>query len=133
VSTPAFSRLVDAVQWAVAVVAGAALVMLFTLEGAPADGDGEATTEDPPAAVTSDEDVVALGRAVYAEHCASCHGAAGGGGLGPPLGGVVDTYPDPADQVTFVAAGRGLMQGFDDVLSTEELEAVVAFTREGLG
>ena len=125
-----FSRLVDAVQWVVGVAAGAALVMLFTLSGSPGQAEdapaaGEAVAE--PAA----EEVVALGGDVYAEHCASCHGAAGGGGLGPPLAAVVESFSDPADQVAFVANGRGLMRGFADVLTAEELEAVVAFTRQG--
>lgn len=129
-----FSRAVDVVQWIVGVAAGAAVVMLFTLAGAPDDGDPSARDAvAEPADDVVDDALVALGGDVYAEHCASCHGSAGGGGLGPSLETVAETYPDPADQVAFVATGRGLMQGFDAVLSTEELEAVVAFTREDLG
>lgn len=75
------------------------------------------------------------GRDVYQRRCANCHGADGGGGTGPKLadGEVVAQYPDPADQRAIVADGRNAMPSFVGSLSTEQLDAVVRYTREVLG
>jgi cytochrome c oxidase subunit 2 len=75
------------------------------------------------------------GAAIFATRCAGCHGADGGGGFGPTLGGgvVAAKYPNLADQVAVVAKGRGSMPSFGDTLSTEQLAAVVAYTRDELG
>ena len=72
---------------------------------------------------------------IYATRCASCHGADGGGGFGPPLGGgiVVERYPNPADQIAVVTNGRGSMPSFAGSLTPEQIAAVVEFTRTGLG
>src|SRR5687767_8868217 len=45
--------------------------------------------------------------ALYASSCASCHGAAGGGGVGPKLSGgdVAKTFPDIADHVAWIKGG----------------------------
>ena len=74
------------------------------------------------------------GAAVYADNCASCHGAAGEGGRGPALAGgaVVEAFPEAADQVVVVTDGQGGMPAFGDRLSAEEIDAVVEFTRSGL-
>ena len=47
------------------------------------------------------------GSAVYGPKCASCHGADGGGGVGPGFtgGGPSATFPDPVDQVRWVILG----------------------------
>jgi mono/diheme cytochrome c family protein len=75
-----------------------------------------------------------LGREVYAARCASCHGESGGGGAGPSVRGerIVERYPDIADQIAVVADGRNGMPAFEDVLSPEQIEAVVRYTREVL-
>jgi mono/diheme cytochrome c family protein len=88
----------------------------------PLGADGEA---DP---------TLLLGREIYGNRCASCHSSDGGGRNGPRLnsGRVIERYPDPAEQLAFVAAGRGGMPGFGDDFSPEQLEAVVAYTREVL-
>ena len=89
----------------------------------PAGPDGSA---DP---------VLLTGRDIFSTRCATCHGADGGGGQGPKLddGRVLDSFPDLADQVTVIGEGRGAMPGFDGLLSHEEIEAVVRYTREVLG
>ena len=52
-------------QWLVGVAAATAVVLLFTLDGAP----------DPdPAPVGETEQLLDQGRAVYAPTCSSCHG-----------------------------------------------------------
>jgi len=74
------------------------------------------------------------GQAVYASACRSCHGATGGGGGSTPAlnNGIVDRFPDKADQVAVVADGRGGMPGYSDRLSDEEISAVVDYIREVL-
>lgn len=87
-----------------------------------------AVPQRAPAAPAAD---LALGRAVYEQYCAGCHGRLGEGVLGPELAGVVlTTYPDPAQQIELVRAGtsRG-MPPFADRLSAAQIDAVVAYTR----
>ena len=78
--------------------------------------------------------VLADGRAVYAKHCASCHGRSGGGGQGPRLnnGAVVAAYSDIDDQVVVVADGKGTMPSFVERLTDRQIEAVTRYTREVL-
>ena len=98
-----------------------------------------------------DPEVVALGRALYAEHCASCHGAdregqgnwrvPGADGLmpAPPHDETGHTWHHP-DPLLFeitkygteaVVGGdyRSNMRGFGDVLSDEEIVAVLAWIK----
>lgn len=88
----------------------------------PAGADG---TVDPE---------LALGREVFAARCVSCHGEAGGGGRGPNITGdrMAERFPDPADQVAVITAGRNGMPAFEDVLSPEQIAAVVRYTRDVL-
>jgi cytochrome c oxidase subunit II len=82
-----------------------------------------------------DDPVLAQGQEIYQARCASCHGATGGGGLGPRLAGrMTERFPDIADQIALVTNGvRGTnMRAFGEVLSPEEIEAVVRYTREAL-
>ena len=50
------------------------------------------------------------GAALFAANCASCHGADGGGGVGPQLAGgaVVEQFPSVDDQITFVTRRQRL-------------------------
>lgn len=118
-------RLVDAVQYLTLAAVALTVVMLFLYD------------PDPPAIVVpaGSGDVNALGAEVYAARCAGCHGDEGEGAYGPALasGAVVVAFPDVADQVTLITEGRDAMPGFGTQLSPEEIDAVVAFTREGLG
>jgi mono/diheme cytochrome c family protein len=94
------------------------------------------TSTDTPALSgdQADDPQLVLGRQVFEDNCARCHGGSGGGGAGPKLsdGEVVDAFPEPADQVALVREGRDTMPSFADRLSAEEIEAVVRFTREAL-
>jgi mono/diheme cytochrome c family protein len=49
--------------------------------------------------------LAAEGDAVYGTSCASCHGAAGGGGVGPELTGVTQTFPDYESHVWWIVNG----------------------------
>jgi len=85
---------------------------------------------------TPSDPFLAQGQQVFNARCASCHGADGGGGIAPALAGrMVERFPDPADQVALIAGGvpGTSMRAFEDVLSAEEIEAVVRYTRESLG
>jgi mono/diheme cytochrome c family protein len=75
------------------------------------------------------------GAQIYQSSCAVCHGPDGEGGVGPELGGgaVVEAFPDVADQIVVVTNGRGAMPSFNRTLSTQEIQAVVDYTRKGLG
>jgi len=93
---------------------------------------------------------VVSGAQVYSQNCASCHGANGQGGVGPPLegGGSVETFPDEAAHIEWVKKGSqpvagqpygatgkiatGGMPGFEGSLSEEEIQAVVTYEREQL-
>lgn len=79
--------------------------------------------------------VLAVGRDVWSQHCASCHGNSGGGGSGPQLsdGKVVEAFPDAANEIQVILDGIGDMPGFAGKLSDSQLEAVVRYTREVLG
>jgi len=97
------------------------------------------------------------GAQVYvAAGCGACHGATGGGGVGPRLAGGESklTFPDEADQIAWIengsAASRGRSYGdparpggarppasggmpsFKAQLTPEEIIAVVAYTRDRL-
>ncbi len=74
------------------------------------------------------------GGALYAQHCASCHGPTGEGGIGPELAGVVvERYPDPEIHVLIVEAGRGAMPAFGARLTDDQIRAVVDYERTELG
>jgi mono/diheme cytochrome c family protein len=61
----------------------------------------QATLQPPPQAPSTP---IALGEQEYAG-CASCHGATGGGGVGPALAGVRTTWPDYRDHMVWVRLG----------------------------
>jgi mono/diheme cytochrome c family protein len=95
------------------------------------------------------------GAAIYTSNCASCHGPAGQGGVGPALenGESALTFPEEADHISWVQTGsgpfagqtygdpdreggprasKGLMPGFAGTLSDAEIQAVVTYEREEL-
>jgi mono/diheme cytochrome c family protein len=125
------------------------------LAGLPIWGLVYATTLEPP---TEPNDPLAVGEEIYTGQCATCHGATGGGGVGPALtdGDTLLTFPDFRDHVVWVRDGTaaanpdgtygdpereggartledlpGTMPAFGD-LSDEELLAVVRYEREQL-
>ena len=99
-------------------------------------------------------DPLVLGAQVFKASCASCHGAAGEGGVGPKLAGgeAVKTFPEVADHVSWVKTGsgpftgqkygdpnreggqhgpaKGIMPGFS-TLPESDIQAVVQYEREG--
>jgi mono/diheme cytochrome c family protein len=104
--------------------------------------------------------VLKEGESIYAVQCSGCHSGDGSGGQGRPLsnGEVLLTFPDPADHIAWVEGGSesvgagnpygdpnrpggqhiaeetagGPMPAFGDVLSEDEIVAVVRYEREVL-
>jgi mono/diheme cytochrome c family protein len=90
----------------------------------------------------------AEGQGLYSQ-CASCHGANGGGGVGPAFAGVTGTFSACTDHVEWVRLGssgwpeatygdsgkpvQGGMPGYDGVLSIEEIAAVAFYERVAFG
>lgn len=87
--------------------------------------DASASVAAADAAVLQ-ETAATDGAAVYAAHCASCHGGSGEGGMGPRL---VDSRraANETNVRNAVTYGRGMMPGFQAVLSEGELEGVIEF------
>lgn len=82
--------------------------------------------------VANGDPVLEQGRDIYIRQCASCHGAAGGGGRGTKIneGAVLAAFPEVADHVAVVRDGRGGMPAFSGRLTDDELDAVVRYSRE---
>ena len=116
-----FKRVVDVVQVLALVAAAVMVVALFANEPASTSSGGSTAAG-------------ADGAAIYASNCASCHGATGGGSVGPALGGgaVAESLPDEADQIQVITDGRGGMPSFDGRLSEAEIQAVTDYTRNDL-
>lgn len=75
---------------------------------------------------------IALGEQVYDQHCATCHGGQGEGGTGTALGNVtmLATSPDSFLRAAIAEGRSGTeMIGFQGVLSSDEIDGVVAFLR----
>ncbi|HLF99804.1 MAG TPA: cytochrome c [Acidimicrobiia bacterium] len=129
-----FTRIVNGVEVVALLAVGVFLVLLFANEpeeAVPAPV-GTTTVSDGAGAEGGDERVD--GAAVFASHCARCHGAAGEGLTAPALfdGRVARAFPDVANQIAFVKAGGGGMPSFGSLLSDAEIEAVVRYTRDEL-
>lgn len=104
---------------------------------------------------TREEGVLYEGGEIYAEHCASCHGAAGGGAVGPAFtnGAVITQFSSATDQVEWIAKGTDgflaegkarygsngdvdaaqNMPAFAEKLTAEELFLVTYYERVELG
>jgi mono/diheme cytochrome c family protein len=122
--------------WAMPVLV--ALPLWAVLYGG-AFGEREVAAEGP----------LATGATVYrSAGCSGCHGPTGGGGVGPAMDGVLETFPDFADHVSWIRTGstpfRGQPYGAtgkiatggmpgNESLSDEEVIAVVCHERITLG
>jgi mono/diheme cytochrome c family protein len=109
-------------------------------------------TLEPPTQVSP---VIAAGQDLYSANCGSCHGADGGGGVGPAFadGAVIETFSSYEDHVQWVTLGSAgwreevgdtygdpakpvlgfngqPMPTFEGVLSEEEILEVVRYERE---
>ncbi len=92
------------------------------------------------------------GRSIYADHCATCHGNRGQGGVGPALDHVLATWPSCDDQQRWISLGSegwkelvgptygatdteidAVMPGQADLLTDREIAMVAAFERVEYG
>jgi glucose/arabinose dehydrogenase/mono/diheme cytochrome c family protein len=97
----------------------------------------EETPEATPEPETDVEDETALiqqGQQVFSNQCTACHGAQGQAGVGPALAdNQFVTQADPEPVIDIVVHGQGQMPGFGDVLSDEQIAAVVSYIRNSFG
>ena len=111
----------------IAVVATAFFVVMLFVDEAPG-------TEQASSSRVTTTPVSVDAAALYQARCSGCHGATGGGGVGPRLAGrMEERFPDEAVQVLVVTKGSGAMPAFEGRLTDEEIKAVVEYTREELG
>jgi mono/diheme cytochrome c family protein len=125
---------------------GAFLIRCNVLTGEPITINGITVSPLP----TLDPELVAQGEPLYAQHCASCHGAnlegvpdwkiirPDGKLLPPPQDSSGHTWHHPDDLLISVIAEEGDpsysdMPGFRDVLTEEEMSAVLSFIKNSWG
>jgi predicted lipoprotein with Yx(FWY)xxD motif/cytochrome c5 len=97
--------------------------------------DEEATTEEASTESDDGVDMEALmtrGEDVFANVCARCHGAQGGGGEGPRLVGH-RRIDDTSHLISVVHSGIGYMPAVGRDLSDEEIAAVLTYVRNSWG
>jgi cytochrome c oxidase cbb3-type subunit III len=78
-----------------------------------------------------EEDYIAMGKQLFAERCASCHGADAKGGIGPDLTRKEFKYGKTEQAIAeTIAGGRpGGMPSFQNDLSQEKIEGLVKYIR----
>lgn len=110
------------------------LLVALPLTLAACDSGGSSASAPKPDKSAENYDQLMLGRSVFSDNCAKCHGASGEGVNGPALqnGAAKQKFPDVDDEITWVKNGGSLMPGFGGSLSPKEIAAVVAYTREVL-
>jgi mono/diheme cytochrome c family protein len=114
------------------------LAMSLGLLASCGDDDDDTTVTEPTATEDNgDTDDTAVpdvtgadGEAVFANNCASCHGAEGAGGTAPALAGRGDL--DENEVETIVRNGGGGMPAFEGQLEDDEIDAVVDYVVDEL-
>jgi mono/diheme cytochrome c family protein len=116
-----FKNIVNGVQVAVLLLVAFAVVELFIndAEGAPSV---DYATGFPEAQVAAE---------LFSDNCAGCHGADGGGGIGPSLQGIEDRL-SVDDETAVITNGRGSMPPWQGTLTDTQIQLLVRFTREVL-
>jgi cytochrome c oxidase subunit 2 len=110
--------------------------LLSKTSGASAEPEAKAAPKEKVDAnvVLSKDELVAKGKSVYADNCASCHQPEGQGmpPTFPALTGSAVVKGDINAQVDLMLHGKGMMPAFG-ALSATDFAAVVTYTRNGLG
>lgn len=73
------------------------------------------------------------GATLFADNCSRCHGPDAAGGVGPAL---KTSRLTTSEMVSVISNGRGAMTGFSAIISSEDIETLVAYvdaTRAGDG
>ena len=94
-----------------------------------------APEKSEPVADMSKDELVSLGKSVYAGNCVSCHQAEGQGNppMFPALKGSSVVKGAINAQIDLMLNGKGMMPGFGHTLKATDFAAVVTYTRNGLG
>lgn len=119
-------------------VAAAASVSLMLLTGCPAEerqetgtptettATGEAPVATGESAATGETTAATVdAAAIYSQKCAGCHGANGGGGMGPALGAVEEKGDDHIRNLIVNGSPEKGMPAFGSQLSEAEVAAMV--------
>ncbi|NOX63906.1 MAG: cytochrome c [Chloroflexi bacterium] len=114
-------------QWAYIVIAAGALLLLTVVGLAFLSGDKTNQT-----LVEADDELIALGKQVYEQNCAACHGPQGEGHAAveeaPALNETEHAWHHPDGQIQeLITNGGQIMPAFGDQLSREEIIAVVRY------
>lgn len=100
------------------------------------------SSKETKAGTNSGEELLPNGQTLYMNNCAACHQAEGGGlaGAFPPLAASpIVTDENPETMVRIILQGYdarpeyGVMAGFGDILSDEEIMAIVNHERSSWG
>jgi mono/diheme cytochrome c family protein len=127
------SGLYAAVVQRVRVLRRLLVIALLVTSGSVVGACAQAGEAPMPTGAAAGDAQLVEGRAIYIARCQRCHGPKGGGGAGSALAGrLVTRYPDPAAQADIIANGKGGMPAWRNVLSPEQIDAVVRYTREVL-
>ncbi len=78
---------------------------------------------------------ISTGKSVYLQRCVGCHGVDGSGIVGPDIrpNKVLEKYASAEAMEALVRDGIGEMPEFASKLNHDEIVAVVAYVRGGLG
>jgi mono/diheme cytochrome c family protein len=115
------------------------LLLVLALAGCSDDDSGDDAGSDDEgraatiAALVESGEYPSDGEQLYRQSCASCHGGDGQGGVGPQLAGVVEEKYTPTEHTELVLSGKGAMPAFGSTLGDDEIAAIVAYERTGLG
>lgn len=127
----AASSVVDSAKTAVTDTAAAATSVASDVKTAVVDKTTEATAAVTDSVAEKKADVSAIDGAKIYANCSGCHGANGGGGVGPVLNNQASS--DIADKLQRYKAGEqlgpmsGMMQPIAQNLSDAEINAVAAY------
>ena len=78
------------------------------------------------------QQLMQIGRQVYLQNCARCHGDEGGGDVGPAFAGN-SSLQNANYVVETIATGTGVMPAFGGSLSDEQIAGVATFIRNSFG
>ena len=111
-----------------AAIFGVITLFLFNAATAP-----EPVTVDPAVMASIESEWPEKGPQLFAANCSGCHGAEGGGGVGPALAGNKDILNDPAMAYGIVHKGKGGMPSFEGKLQDNEIYAVLNYVLHSWG
>ena len=108
--------------------------VLAACGGGSGNGGGSAQSSPAPTGAVAHDPQVLQGRTIFQTYCATCHGIAGGGGVGPSFadGKLLRDFADVDAEMAFVKRGQGVMPAFAGTLNDAQIRAVVRYEREVL-